>query len=269
MRGGSQAHLMSCSDGRFYVVKFHNNPQHQRILINEYLAGKLARLLGLPCPDVCLVDVQQDLIRRTPELSLELPRQRVPAAAGLAFGSEYPSRHRGEYRTLQSVQELRLASVPAQVENLSDLFGILIFDKWTSNTDTRQILCLERTRKMVRTFRMFMIDNGFCFGADTWRFTDLPGHGLYLDRTIYSTFHSFQTLDPWLKRIEANATLEELIKITEEIPSSWIKDDRANLLEMVKSLYERKTIVSALVRLSLNAVNRSIQRRFGRAAGAP
>ena len=28
MRGGAQGHLMRCSDGQFYVVKFRNNPQH-------------------------------------------------------------------------------------------------------------------------------------------------------------------------------------------------------------------------------------------------
>ena len=268
MRGGSQPHLMRCSDGHFYVVKFQNNPQHPRILINEYLAGKLARLLGLPCPDICLVDVQQDLVRRTPELSIQFPRQTIPVATGLAFGSEYPSRNGRAYRTMQSVLELRQAAAPAQVENLSDLFGILIFDKWTSNTDNRQILCVKRPAKLGKTFHLFMIDNGFCFGGPTWKFTDLPRHGLYLDRTIYSTFHSFQTLDPWLKRLETNATLEELIEIIKEIPSSWIKDDRDDLLEMVISLNRRTKNVSALVRLSLNAANRIPYGEFGQAAGA-
>ncbi len=268
MRGGSQPHLMSCSDGRFYVVKFHNNPQHPRILINEYLAGKLAKLLGLPCPDICFVDVQQDLIRRTPELSFELSRPPNPVAAGLAFGSEYPSRSGRAYRTIQSVLELRQASAPAQVENLSDLFGILIFDKWTSNTDHRQMLCVKRPTKLQKTFHMFMIDNGFCFGGPTWKFTDLPFHGLYLDRTIYSTFHSIQTLEPWLERLETKVTLQDLTMITEEIPGSWVKDDRDDLLEMVKRLYERKKNVSALVRLSLHAMNRITYREFGRAAGA-
>jgi hypothetical protein len=115
---------------------------------------------------------------------------------------------------------------------------------------------------------MFMIDNGFCFGGPTWRFTDLPCHGLYLDRSIYSTFHNFQTLNPWLERLEANVTLAELTSIAEEIPSSWIKDDRDELLKMVKTLYERKRNVSALVRLSLNAVNTGTFREFGRAAAA-
>ena len=30
LRVGAQAHLMECDDGRFYVVKFRNNPQHRR-----------------------------------------------------------------------------------------------------------------------------------------------------------------------------------------------------------------------------------------------
>jgi hypothetical protein len=45
MRGGAQAHLMRADDGRFYVVKFQNNPQHLRVPANELLAtgqgGKL------------------------------------------------------------------------------------------------------------------------------------------------------------------------------------------------------------------------------------
>jgi len=268
MRGGSQPHLMRCSDGHFYVVKFQNNPQSSRILINEYFAGKLARLLGLPCPNSCFVEVQQDLVGRTPELSVELPCQRIPVATGLAFGSEYPSRGRGAHRTMQSVVELRPASAFAAVENISDLFGILMFDKWTSNTDHRQILCVAQSSKLPTTLRMFMIDNGFCFGGHDWRFTDLPRHGLYLDRSIYSTFDSFQTLEPWQERLEASVTLEELTKITEEIPGSWIKDDRDDLLNMVKTLYERKRNILTLVRLSLNAVHSSLGRGGGRTAGA-
>src|ERR1700721_107528 len=35
MRGGSQAHLLRCSDGEYYVVKFQNNPKGTRILANK------------------------------------------------------------------------------------------------------------------------------------------------------------------------------------------------------------------------------------------
>lgn len=50
-RGGSfpSDHEQSgSSDGRFYVTKFSNNPQHPRILANEMLASRLGQWLGLP-----------------------------------------------------------------------------------------------------------------------------------------------------------------------------------------------------------------------------
>ncbi len=38
MRGGAPSHLMRAADGHFYVVKFQNNPQHLKVLANEFLA---------------------------------------------------------------------------------------------------------------------------------------------------------------------------------------------------------------------------------------
>src|SRR4029077_9477309 len=95
MRGGAQSQLMRCSDDNYYVVKFQNNPQHRRILVNEYLGTKLATLLGLPTTRIAIVEVSSDLIRLTPDLSMELPwrdriTNRVPCHAGLQFGSRYP-----------------------------------------------------------------------------------------------------------------------------------------------------------------------------------
>jgi hypothetical protein len=77
MRGGAQSHLMRCSDETYYVVKFQNNPQHRRILVNELLGTRLATA------PVSVVDVSEELIRLTPELCVETPRSRIPCAAGL------------------------------------------------------------------------------------------------------------------------------------------------------------------------------------------
>ena len=48
MRGGAQSHLMGCSDGDYYVVKFQKKSRHHRILANEFVGTKLAALLRLP-----------------------------------------------------------------------------------------------------------------------------------------------------------------------------------------------------------------------------
>jgi len=39
-----QAHLLEADDGKWYVVKFRNNPQHRRVLVNEALCATLLRL---------------------------------------------------------------------------------------------------------------------------------------------------------------------------------------------------------------------------------
>ena len=51
MRGGAQAHLLECDDGHFYVVKFRNNPQHRRVLINEWLASAFLNYLRISTPE--------------------------------------------------------------------------------------------------------------------------------------------------------------------------------------------------------------------------
>ena len=57
MRGASQPWLVRCEDGASYVVKFRNNPQHARVLANEMLATRLARLVGLPAAAPAFVEV--------------------------------------------------------------------------------------------------------------------------------------------------------------------------------------------------------------------
>lgn len=89
MRGGAQSHLMRCADGHYYVVKFQNNPQHRRILVNELLGTRLAARLGLPTAPVAIIDVPEELIRLTPDLAIEHPRHRVPCQPGPQFGSRY------------------------------------------------------------------------------------------------------------------------------------------------------------------------------------
>src|SRR5258706_12126641 len=87
MRGGAQGHLMRCADGHYYVVKFRNNPQHERVLANEFLATKLAERVGLPVPIAEVVDVPSWLAEHTAELTIVLGTEAIQCEAGLQFGS--------------------------------------------------------------------------------------------------------------------------------------------------------------------------------------
>ncbi len=73
---------MRCDDGYYYVVEFQNNPQHTRVLVNELLGTRLAARLGLPTTPVAIISVSEDLIRLTPDLHMQLPRDCPRAEQG-------------------------------------------------------------------------------------------------------------------------------------------------------------------------------------------
>ena len=88
LRGGSQAHLLRASDGNCYVTKFQNNPQHVRVLANEFFASRIGISLGLPIPEPQLIEVSDELIERF-DLKIESAGHSVPFQAGLHLGSRY------------------------------------------------------------------------------------------------------------------------------------------------------------------------------------
>src|ERR1019366_8700723 len=90
MRGGAQSQLMLGADGRLWVVKFQNNPQHLRVLANELIATRLAQAVGLTVPATDVVEVSEWLIANSPGMHVELARgQGERYTAGLQFGSRF------------------------------------------------------------------------------------------------------------------------------------------------------------------------------------
>ena len=59
--GGSLPGLVEADDDGLYVVKFHGAAQGPRALVAEVIAGELARALGLPVPELVLVDIDPAL----------------------------------------------------------------------------------------------------------------------------------------------------------------------------------------------------------------
>jgi hypothetical protein len=88
MRGGAQSRLMPRSDGYYYEVKFQNNPQHRRILVNEMLGTKLAARLGLPTVPAAICEDDYDALVRL----LEHLYQRRARVAGLILEAKKSNR---------------------------------------------------------------------------------------------------------------------------------------------------------------------------------
>jgi hypothetical protein len=263
MRGGAQSHLMRCSDENYYVVKFQNNPQHRRILVNELLGTRLAARLGLPTTAVAIIRVSEELIRLTPELCMEMPRARIPCQAGLQFGSRYP----GDPRRLTLFDFLPDEQLRA-VENLYQFAGMLVFDKWTCNTNGRQTLFFreelrpphaqgnghETNEDRGREYETVMIDQGFCFNAGEWNYPDAPLRGLYARNRVYEGVTGMESFAPWLERLDRGITERVLEKIRDEIPPEWYgnDDDYDAVTKLLEQLYRRRAQVPELLLAAKN-----------------
>jgi len=69
--GGSLPGVMEADDLGTYVVKFRGAGQGRKVLVAEVLVGSLARALGLPVPELVLVDVDPVLGRAEPDQEVQ------------------------------------------------------------------------------------------------------------------------------------------------------------------------------------------------------
>ena len=83
---------MEADDFGTYVVKFVGAGQGRKVLVAEVLVGELARRLGLPVPELVLVDVDPVLGRAEPD---EEVQDLLRASPGLNLGTDYLPRALG------------------------------------------------------------------------------------------------------------------------------------------------------------------------------
>src|SRR3954453_9381106 len=147
MRGGAQSHLIEADDGRFYIVKFQNNPQHRRILVNEWIASRFLEYLHIAVPATAIVNLSEEFLAANPDVHIQLGTKQSPVPAGWHFGSCFP----GNPSTV-AVYDFVPDTMLLKVENLDEFLGILAFDKWTANADARQSIFLRaRLREFAKS----------------------------------------------------------------------------------------------------------------------
>jgi hypothetical protein len=239
MRGGAQGQLMLGADGHVYVVKFQNNPQHIRVLANEFLASRLAQAAGLTAPETELIEVSRWLVENTPELEMDLGRTRVRCQAGLQFGSRFV----GGLMPGQVVDFLPEEQM-AEVRNLAEFAGILALDKWTGNANGRQAVFARKQRE--HRYRAVFIDYGYCFHAGEWKFEDLPLRGVYYRNDVYRTVAGWESFEPWLTRLETMAA-ETVWAAASQIPPEWYGGDLSEMEALVEKLLLRRSRIREMI----------------------
>jgi hypothetical protein len=252
MRGGAQSHLIQGEDNGYYVVKFINNPQHRRILINEWLSGVFLKYLQVHTPEMALIEITPEFIAAHPDLCVVLGSRREAPVAGLHFGS----------RT--SVDPERVAiydflpdTLLGKIENRVDFLGVLVFDKWVGNADSRQSIFFRARAKGWTPLRgeaparigffAQMIDHGFAFNGPHWEFQDSPLQGVYFRPSVYNEVTSLDSFQPWLDMVR-HFPLEVIDEAWKQIPRSWLDGDEDGLQRLLDRLLKRRNDVERLIK---------------------
>lgn len=263
MRGGAQAHLLEGGDGYFYVTKFRDNPQHIRILVNEWIAARLLEYLRIAAPKVAIVELDEPFLARERDVKIRLATREIPVSAGWHFGSRFPGNPDRD-----AVYDYLPDSLLAQVQNLRHFLGVFVFDKWTGNSDSRQsIFVRQRIREwlddpevvppnvspLAKGFVALMIDHGYAFDGPHWEFADSPLQGFYFRPMVYRAVRNLNDFEPWLTRVR-EAPAELFDGILRDVPRQWLPDgDDEAVEQLIEQLYRRRKLVADLIESAVTA----------------
>jgi hypothetical protein len=252
MRGGAQAHLLEADDGHWYVVKFRNNPQHARVLVNELLSATFLEFLKIAAPETAVIQLTASFLEECPELHFRVGTRTTAVEPGWHFGSRYP----GDPARV-AVYDFLPDALLARVVNLDDFRAILVFDKWTGNADGRQSIFY---RALVRqsgvmpgiaepprpSFVARMIDHGYTFNGPHWDFPESPVQGLYARPLVYESVHSLDDFQPSLDQV-MHFPEEVVDRAWKRVPAEWVAGEEDALEHMLEKLLSRRARLPELI----------------------
>lgn len=160
--GGSQACFMRClgPDGKSHVVvvKFKENVWGLTALINELVAGIIAKEFGLPTPDPLLVYVSDEMAVRINDAVACYKNYLI--SSGLHFGT----------MMMQNAVHRPSMDLINSVHNADDFTRIIVFDTLVCNHDRNNawnflIVCPDCPPT---SSYLYIIDHTHCFGDPYW-----------------------------------------------------------------------------------------------------
>ncbi|MBV9504575.1 MAG: hypothetical protein JO323_06165 [Acidobacteriia bacterium] len=259
MRGGAQSHLLEADDGSWYVVKFRNNPQHSRVLVNELLSATFLDYLKIAAPEAAVIQLTASFLADNPEIRFQVGKRVTAVEPGWHFGSRYP----GDPARV-AVYDFLPDALLTRVINLDDFRAILVFDKWTGNADGRQAIFY---RAMVRqagagageasarpSFVTRMIDQGYTFNGPHWDFPESPVQGLYSRPLAYESVRSLDDFQPCLDQV-IHFPEEVVDRAWKRVPADWIEGEEDTLERLLVELLRRRPRLPDLISATRSARN--------------
>ena len=206
--GGSLPGLMEADDDGLYVTKFRAAGQGERALVAEVVAGELARAIGLPVPELAIVEV-------APALGLAEPD---PEIQDLIVGSP------GENLGMDFLPGALPMAVPSDPAVDADLAADVVwFDALVTNVDRTP----RNPNLLVWHGRLYLIDHGASFfrqhGERPLAQTAREGVPMLAEHVLLPVAGSLEAADERLAE-RALAAVDAAVALA---PEAWLSPDPA------------------------------------------
>ncbi|WHY88444.1 hypothetical protein QNH39_11650 [Neobacillus novalis] len=243
LEGKSNAHLITFSDGKDYVVKYFQ-PGFEKSLPNEWVGYGLGRYLGLPIPFAKIIEIP-------PEFSAQVPELREMSHAQHQFASLY----------VPDCLDGHQVSNVRQINNHQTLAGIILLDYWLCNRDRtrKNILLREET---ANSYQLWIIDQAEIFGSYSWLEAELDHLPVELLKSAtHQIMASFiEEEEPFFEQLDVIQTIPILLieEIVEVIPDDWnvSKDEKKAMVTALVT--RRKKILPDLMNKFIKKIYRPI-----------
>lgn len=240
-RGRSKPMLFETIDGIRWVVKYKNNPQGDKVLINEWVASNLAKSLNLPIPECGLIMLSQQLLDIN---DIFIPNTTTKLDAGLSFGSRYIDDLDANPTNYQMINLINPGVVP----------GMVVMDTWIDNPDRDEkpgnlnnIVVSPSNLRAKYTLRL--IDLGK-ISSCKWSASELiskinsrelRGHNRLFARLIPSRL----SFEAYIVAVESISS-EEIEAVVASVPEEWnLSKDEA--IALIDFLNQRKMLVRQII----------------------
>jgi len=204
--GGSVPALVEADDDGLYVVKLSGASQGPKVLVAELVAGQLARGLGLPVPEIVLVELDAAFGDAEPDPELAEP---LTKSAGINLGLDFLPGSITYDPAAGVVPDATLAS------------RVVLFDAFVANVDRT----LRNPNLLHWHDRLWLIDHGaslyFHHAWDDgtpllWSdepFTEIAQHVL---------LGQAERLEDARRHLETHVTDALLSSIVDMVPEAWL-----------------------------------------------
>jgi hypothetical protein len=206
--GGSLPAIVEADDAGMYVLKFRGAGQGPKVLVAEIIVGELARVAGLPMPEIVFIELDPDLARTEPDSEIQ---QLIRASAGLNLAFDYlPG----------SVTFDPVADQPDALLASS----IVWLDAYTSNVDRTA----RNANMLMWHRRLWLIDHGaalyFHHGWSDGSDASANPFAAIKDHVLLKYASALVEAD---SAMTARLTPDVIGDIVAQVPDAWLATDRA------------------------------------------